>query len=813
MAAEAPDPKTLGSWEDAFQYPIATVRGMERQLRNDIESNREKLRSLVGASYRDLLGTADSIVEMDGQMQKVEAYLAKMGMRCNNRLLEKKAANLRAWDNGVKSKARERYAFASQLAVLRSCPEAISRLLRRRGSVLLAAKALVISRLLHKKLSQRTDPPPYLEVLRNRLATLRRKLLSRIDGRFQSLDSSESALVEAMCASSLVTSSSPTDVLRHFQHVRQSAISELGQRHDDNEGVFKSFRLVVQTLRDCKVIFPGQLARALEELKRIPLLQASDLQTLQGLSLDIHQRWLGEDINSFIPYVRHDDLQKSEASRILKQWAKQAFTSFLRDLGKKVNSVEDPAVIVHLRQKMLTLCFSSQRHSAGVNTFEVLDGIRDAFNYRFQNLIHYYSADLSKVASAIETLLEDWESSVSDARPSLWKGVSASINTASGGKALREALSIRAFGRTEQVRTVLAAYTAWLDSIRGLELVVKEMEEKRWAEDVDSIDDVDDILENKQLQLNEDDPHLLRETLRNELQQNVQKLREAMQYHVESLEDDHNDTASRKAVFLLRVWREITNQLPATCPNSESEADFILLLHVQVSRHALFAPFTRCRQRITRALHHNKLQARILWEGEPQLPVLPSPLAFRFLHDLVKAMIGCGVDIWTPQATRILKHQVREALAPVMSKLPEEEAQVNGHSGEDRGVRDENETPQSPEDANPQTAENGNNQEEKKDVTQQPEEAQNPNGNISSAQPGPWKEVVRDMKIQRLFDLLYIQNALRIEEPSSSQQDDFDSVQSSIMKSLELPDRHVERLRTDAEGYWKRTELLFALLK
>lgn len=48
MAAEAPDPKTFGSWEEAFQYPIPAVRGMGRQLRQDIDSNREKLRTLVG---------------------------------------------------------------------------------------------------------------------------------------------------------------------------------------------------------------------------------------------------------------------------------------------------------------------------------------------------------------------------------------------------------------------------------------------------------------------------------------------------------------------------------------------------------------------------------------------------------------------------------------------------------------------------------------------------------------------------------------------------------------------------------------------
>ena len=48
MAAEASDPKTFGSWEEAFHYPIPAVRGMERQLRSDIDSNREKLRTLVG---------------------------------------------------------------------------------------------------------------------------------------------------------------------------------------------------------------------------------------------------------------------------------------------------------------------------------------------------------------------------------------------------------------------------------------------------------------------------------------------------------------------------------------------------------------------------------------------------------------------------------------------------------------------------------------------------------------------------------------------------------------------------------------------
>jgi hypothetical protein len=48
MATEALDPRTLQSWEDAFQHPIPVVRKLEQQLRNNADENREKLRSLVG---------------------------------------------------------------------------------------------------------------------------------------------------------------------------------------------------------------------------------------------------------------------------------------------------------------------------------------------------------------------------------------------------------------------------------------------------------------------------------------------------------------------------------------------------------------------------------------------------------------------------------------------------------------------------------------------------------------------------------------------------------------------------------------------
>jgi len=123
MAAPSLDPLTMTNWEDAFQQPIVNVRAMERQLRGSLDANKEKLRALVGyvwswtllhpspqihllnhefyswptpcsESYRDLLGTAERIIEMDTSIRQVETHLAETTRNCNYRRLEKKASNL-----------------------------------------------------------------------------------------------------------------------------------------------------------------------------------------------------------------------------------------------------------------------------------------------------------------------------------------------------------------------------------------------------------------------------------------------------------------------------------------------------------------------------------------------------------------------------------------------------------------------------------------------------------------------------------------------------------------------------------------------
>ncbi|KAL8675628.1 MAG: hypothetical protein Q9224_007458, partial [Gallowayella concinna] len=299
--------------------------------------------------------------------------------------------------------------------------------------------------------------------------------------------------------------------------------------------------------------------------------------------------------------------------------------------------------------------------------------------------------------------------------------------------------------------------------------------------------------------------------------------------HAENLQVHGADTvvSAHKATFLLRIWRDISNRLPSVYRDLKLETKFTPILQNQVSRTTLPNPISQCDRRISNSLHHRQLQARVLWEGDPQLPVLPSPWTFQLLYVTVKSMAGFGVDIWTPQAVDILEQQLRDALAPIVKKMPEEKRQINGDNASGDADKDEHEPPPTPKENTESENPNENAEDEKPgvetDLEQEPELSLQTNGYTPSHSMGPTHEVIRDMRIQRLFDAMYLDYATTIKRSishpsdnddfSSMLPDRFDSAQSSLLDDLaEFPDECFKRMRKDAEAYWKRTELLFALL-
>lgn len=691
----------------------------------------------------------------------------------------------------------DRFTLASQLAVLRNCPEALSKLIRNGDMVLLAAKVLVISRLLHKKLSQRRKPPPYLDILRNRLANLRRKLLDKIDRRFHALELNGAALIEAMCAFSLATSTSATDVLRHFHHIRLEAMAHQGQKNDDiGQGSCQELKVYIKTLKDTKTYLPGQLAAALQNLKTLPLCKSPDLQSLIELNLEAHEQWISDDIKTFTPYVRHDDLQKSEASQSLKEWAEHASASFFVRLRNKLKLVDDFAVIMQLRTQLLQLWLSNSQHSLGIEVSEVLDGIRNAFNARCAWLIKAQTQALDHLAVAAGKKLQHWQKSQPNLCASLWDSSIASMEILDGGKAFTNTLLDRSTGRNEALMAISIDYRAWLERIEKIEEMIIAMRTIRWEDAADETDANDDSMD-KQVLLSEEDPQLLHDKLRECLHESFSFFSNSVRTMASKISEPDGGP---RAVYLLRIWREIRHKLPSTFENHQYLGlDSIKSLHDILATSAIHTPLQACEKRLKKSLHGKTLLGRPLWEGAPELPVFPSSWTFRLLTELISSMTGLGVDIWSPRATNMLKGKLKvqlEAVLRIAMAAPiVQEQLVNGDAAVGEPTKNR-------EEGKPEA-----NQEEEE---QQEEDSKEENLAEIEAPPALQQTPTLESRIQLLFDLLYLSHAF-ISIPSSCEDNGIET-HLSIVGETGLSEGSVKRIRRDAEGYWKRSCVLFGLL-
>ena len=689
--------------------------------------------------------------------------------------------------------------------------------------MLLAAKVLVISRLLHTKLCQRPDPPPYFDSLRNRLGSLRRRLLGRIDRCFKTLELSRDVLVEAMCAFSLATSSSPKDVLRHYQHIRLEAISEnMDQGGDGHDSMLLALKLYVKTLKDTQAVMPVQLAHGLENLKSTSLFKSQDVYSLIELDLDVHERWIGDDIRTFTPYIRHDDLSKAEAERSLRQWAKTAFGSFLAGLRNRIQDVEDPGRLIDLRRQVFELWLLNHQHSSGVNSAETLDGLRDVFNLQSTRIIQNRACKLDRVGLIIKHGLMDWQPVVSDLTASLWDPSMTSMEFENGGKSFRESLATRLTNKSHFINRVSLEYVSFLESIEHLEEMIKKLREARWADDFDDVDNEDDLLDNKQVLLSEDDPRTLQEELNTALHRAYTEL----QAMLDKLPDEFDSTYSgQQAAYLVRVWRDLRQQVPKSYHNDRFGKKSIPGLQHTIAIGTLRVPLERCSKRIAKISQAKLLQARPLWEGDPNLPVLPSAWTYKFLLDLTSSMNACGSDLWSPQAVGALKKELIMSIAPMLKGR--QAVQVNGHrdkgllDGEDKDQeeieeeikKDEDEIEERVKEENGEAddEEVGEN-EEKDDIDSEQLRGTLPNGTTSNGhvRAEPEKET-EDGKIQRFFDIVYLINASAVKE-MEDEENQLATLQRSLAQGLALEPKLMERMKKDAAEYWKRTSLLFALL-
>lgn len=762
MSTQLPDPKTLQSWEDAFQYPLPVVRKLEQQLRKNIDENRQKLRSLAGTSYRDLLGTAERIIEMDEQIQQAEQYMGDIGRKCNARTLERIGAN-HAQRMREGREGNRRYRVLAQTKVLQCAIAVSGRIVRKGGDALVAAKLLVLARLVHKSLAEGGEGPAVLEELRRKLGQMRKRLLGYISRFLVKADGDKDGMVQTLCAYALMTSSAPKDTLRYFLQVRFEQLESKAEMPSEGT-LLDMLDLYSQTLLDTREVFPRRFADSLSQLSKAALVWDSDVRGVSELSLDVYEQWITDDVRNFHPWVRHDQVSTTEVGDALASWAKQAQACLLQGLSDALKAQSDAHAVLSIRKQVLSKYLSLSTKLRSDSHTQAVNDIRAAFLSRLEELA-VQAAKLPPALLNAQQLKED------PTAAGMWDLSTDNMDLNDGALGFRQEVIRRQHGRSSATESVASVLDQWIGSQNDLGEAIASMRAMKWVDDLDL--DLEDLPDGESLQevLSKQDPQQLEARL---LQETLAAMKDA--YHVV----EESSESITEPALLLQIIREVDQRRRNLQDKFEGQKpvkaddNLIAATHRQQAMSIIEDPVAQYSQ----AVRSSSRTSVALWDGTPALPIQPAPNTFRFLKSLHRKMSDAGTDLWSPAAVQVLKNVSTEKLKDQLGldAIDQSKAMTltNGHPDASPGDADQTEA-----------------------------KAESSNGANATT------DTRRNYLMQHMFDLLYLQCVF---STNSSEVGKLDSLTEAVTERLELDASAHERLKKSASDYWKRTYLLFGLL-
>lgn len=797
-----PELISLTTADELFHHPLPTVRHLHKSIQTQLEEKNARLRTLVGGSYRQLMGTAETIVKMRREISHAEELLASVGKGCGRSQIGTKVGGLATMGYGYDEDEDIEFGKRARMRMVENCTVVVGRLLRGKdettvhytvGSKLVtAAKVLVLSRLLLKSLDDSTGKnsdeaaqAAEIEELRRKLTSLRRRFLRAVERKLERVDqdTGREGLLQALCAYSLATSSGAKDIMLHFLRARGAALTFIfeneGQEHFDKEhnqkGVVAAINLYTKTLLDVQALVPKRLANALAEHKARPLLGNADVRGLEGLRINVCERWFGEVILNFTPYIRHDDLDGPTARDMLKGWAKNSSETLLHGFKQTIQRVLDFKSVVELRTKTFEVWIREGGKAKGFDSEILLDGLRDLVNRHLLDLLESRVTKLHIVGTEVEGELARWSTSASDQQHGLWATQMLDMEISNGAGRFKSAILDRNHGRNDAVSKVVNSYRTWRHLIQEVTETIDQIRKQRWIDDVENIEDEDSLADRQDL-LSSEDPGMLKQHLESTLVTAFKSLHDKLQMIVSSYEDDTRQTAL--TVFVLRILREIRADLPELGGLKSFGLSTIPQLQEFLIRSTIAEPI----KLLTKSFHQKRVIGRLLWEGEPALPVQPSPSMFKFVHSLTSIMAGMGSDFWSPTAVHGLKKQLRADIgslwSDVITSRDLDKKEVDGNSGKDNNVSGEEEAP---------------------------------NGVGELAPTSPTRNADGDdILMQSLFDVLVL--GLFLKSSDIADEDGLQGLETKLRTRLSVEKPKYQRLQQGSMEYWKRTNLMFGLL-
>jgi len=570
--------------------------------------------------------------------------------------------------------------------------------------LVVAAKICVLGRLLVKSFSDDKGAATgdnithraTVKAADKNLNTLRQRLLRSINSVLANVNEKKTAhqqqsdVLKALSAYSLHTNSGASDVLRHFLNIRARAMAlafevadplqeESSRATRNPKDVLKCLSLYTKTLQDVQALVPNKLTDALAALKKSALLTDGSLRAIEGLRLDVYERWCGDEIQYFTPFIRHDDLDGKQAREMLFGWAREEGDLFLRELAETVNGMSEFKSVVELRTSVLRLWIAESGKVRGFDPSVIQDRIRDVVNGHMLRVLETKVHKLRLVGSEASAALAAWREGTTDQHAGLWGAEdtpSFDMDLSRGAAQFTQDVVARLYGRNDAVNKAVASYKSWFRVIDDVGQVVEQLRRQRWDNDVDGEIEDEETIEHRQQLLARDDPQKLSAHLSVSLVKAFKDLDDQLAA-LWSTYRQNSPNRGQMAMYLLRLLRDVRGRLPdGQQQQQQQQGDQTIKafglasvpsLHEALVEAVIVSPVDEF---ATSALARRTVVGRSLWEkGAPngaasdlELPTSPSPGIFRFLRSLSASMGDAGGDLWSPAAVAKLKQNLREQL-------------------------------------------------------------------------------------------------------------------------------------------------------
>ncbi|OLL22244.1 hypothetical protein NEOLI_004901 [Neolecta irregularis DAH-3] len=443
------------SWQDVFiNYSIPNTRKFEQIARENAIAKKQELQALVSKSYRHVMNTADTIIQMHRQMDLTMDQISAMRITCTGISLQKRIKVTRYMESNLHPSNHTHSTFR----FIHECLST-SRKMQCCNKILPACRLFLVCQKLVAYLSSHSEMR--LPRLRDDLAFHKLSLANAIDRVSTSRDSPISTISASLCAFALVAGSSTIDTLKYFLNARKKYIYNQLVDGDSGTRVHALMQIISSTMHDSVVIFTDLYPHLANLICSAPI-----IQDVKEPEIDLNLiKHLKDHLDTFVPWIKADPLPSSIISGICQQWLKDVTRLLKENIGLKIAGYSSIKGILAEENEIVLMIHIDDEASA----------MADCWNFTLKPCVHERILELfNQSLQQFTSLSVDIESTDSPVLP-LWN--TTVFLESSQPHILVKSLDLAAKGCTHQLQTFWDKhYTIVLAINADLELLHKNVD-------------------------------------------------------------------------------------------------------------------------------------------------------------------------------------------------------------------------------------------------------------------------------------------------------------------------------------------------